>query len=182
MFQGEIMSVQDFERLFKQNYERLYYHALDIVHDDETARDVVSDVYVNVWRLRDTINHDTVISYLYASVRNRSLDQLKHLNRHVPLLDEVIHEMEQFTDTDWEDYEARIAKLRDELRRQPERVRRVLYLRFYEHKSNQEVADLLGVTVDGVKKIIQRAFAQMRVSLGKKMLKYVPLLILACMN
>ena len=55
-------------------------------------------------------------------------------------------------------------------------------MRFYEQKSNQEVAEQLGITVDGVNKIIQRSFAQMRVSLGKKMLKFVPLLLFACMN
>ena len=125
---------------------------------------------------------DTVLSYLYASVRNRSLDQLRHQNRYVPLLDEVIHELENYSDTDWEKYEARIEALKAELKRQPERVRRVLYMRFYEQKSNQEVAEQLGITVDGVKKIIQRSFAQMRVSLGKKMLKFVPLLLFACMN
>ena len=122
------------------------------------------------------------MSYLYTSVRNRSLDQLRHHSRHVPLIEEVIQELEHFSDTDWEEYETRIRALKAELDRQPERVRRVLYMRFYEQKSNQEVAEQLGITVDGVKKIIQRSFAQMRVSLGKKMLKFVPLLLFACMN
>jgi RNA polymerase sigma-70 factor (ECF subfamily) len=179
---GETMTVQEYEQLFKHNYERLYYHSLDIVHDEDVARDVVSDVYVNVWRLRETIASDTALSYLYTSVRNRSLDQLRHHSRHVPLIEEVIQELEHFSDTDWEEYEARIRALKAELDRQPERVRCVLYMRFYEQKSNQEVAEQLGITVDGVKKIIQRSFAQMRVSLGKKMLKFVPLLLFACMN
>ena len=182
MKEGVTMSVHDYEQLFKQNYERLYFHSLDIVHDEDLARDVVSDVYVNVWRLRDTIAVDTALSYLYTSVRNRSLDQLRHNSRNVPLIEEVIHEMEHFTDTDWDEYEARIVALKEELGRQPDRVRHVLYLRFYEQKSNQEVADLLGITVDGVKKIVQRSFAQMRSSIGKKMLKYVPLILLACIN
>lgn len=182
MKEGVTMSVHDYEQLFKQNYERLYFHSLDIVHDEDLARDVVSDVYVNVWRLRDTIAVDTALSYLYTSVRNRSLDQLHHNSRNVPLIEEVIHEMEHFTDTDWDEYEARIVALKEELVRQPDRVRHVLYLRFYEQKSNQEVADLLGITVDGVKKIVQRSFAQMRLSIGKKMLKYVPLILLACIN
>ena len=182
MIQGSTMSVQEYEQLFKQNFERLYYHSLDIVHDEDVARDVVSDVYVNVWRLRESIALDTALSYLYTSVRNRSLDQLRLLNRHVPLIEEVIQELEQYSDTDWQEYEARIEAMKAELNRQPERVRHVLYLRFYEQKSNQEVADQLGITVDGVKKIVQRSFAQMRVSLGKKMLKFVPLLLLACIN
>ena len=176
------MTVREYEQLFKQNFERLYYHSLDIVHDEDVARDVVSDVFVNVWRLRETIATDTALSYLYTSVRNRSLDKLRHYSRHVPLIEEVIQELELFSDTDWEEYEARIRALKAELDRQPERVRRVLYMRFYEQKSNQEVAEQLGITVDGVKKIIQRSFAQMRVSLGKKMLKFVPLLLFACMN
>ena len=176
------MTVQEYEQLFKQYFERLYYHSLDIVHDEDIARDVVSDVYVNVWKLRETISIDSALSYLYTSVRNRSLDQLRHRSRHVPLIDDVIHELEQYSDSDWEEYEARINAVKAELDRQSERVRRVLYLRFYEQKSNQEVADQLGITVDGVKKIVQRSFAQMRISLGKKMLKFVPLLLFACMN
>ncbi len=179
---GGTMSVLDYEKLFKRYYEQLYYHAHAIVHDDDIAKDTVSEVFINVWRLRDTIDSSTVLSYLYSSVRNRCLNQLKLCNRHVPLVEEALAEMENYNETDWHEYEARIAHLRAELARQPERVRRVLYLRFYELKSNQEVADMLGITVDGVKKIIQRAFAQMRVSLGKKMLKFVLLLLLSCIN
>ena len=182
MSQTMTMSVQGYEQLFKKNYERLYFHALDFIHDEETAKDIVSDIFINVWRLRETIDPATVLSYLYTSVRNRCLDQLKTSKRSVPLMEEVLSDMEQFNDTDWDEYEARIATLRAELQRQPERVRRVLYLRYYEHKSNQEVADMLGITVDGVKKIIQRAFAQMRMTLGKKMLKFVPLLLFSCIN
>ena len=182
MSQAMTLSVQDYEKLFKKNYERLYYHALDFIHDEDSAKDIVSDIFINVWRLRETIDPTTVLSYLYTCVRNRCLDQLKVSKRSVPLMEDVLSDMEQFSDSDWDEYEARIAALRKEIQRQPERVRRVLHLRYYEHKSNQEVADLLGITVDGVKKIIQRAFAQMRMTLGKKMLKFVPLLLFSCIN
>lgn len=182
MNKSMVISVHDFETLFRQNYERLYYHAHAIVHDEDVAKDVVSEVFVNVWRLRETIEPSTVLPYLYTSVRNRCLDQLRQSNRQVPLMQEVLNDLEHNTESDWNEYEARIAHLRAELNRQPERVRRVLYLRFYEQKTNQEVADMLGISVDGVKKIIQRAFAQMRISLGKKMLKFVPLLLLSCIS
>ncbi|MBQ9576643.1 MAG: sigma-70 family RNA polymerase sigma factor [Muribaculaceae bacterium] len=182
MNQSGILTVHEYENLFKQNYERLYYHAHAITHDEDIAKDVVSEVFVNVWRLRETIDQNTVLSYLYTSVRNRCLDQLKQSNRQVPLMEEVLNDLEHYTETDWNEYEARITHLKAVLNRQPERVRRVLYLRFYEQKSNQDVADMLGISVDGVKKIIQRSFAQMRISLGKKMLKFVPLLLLSCIN
>ena len=100
MTQGTTMTVREYEQLFKQNFERLYYHSLDIVHNEDVARDVVSDVFVNVWRLRDKVALDTALSYLYTSVRNRSLDQLRHRSRHVPLIEEVIQELEHYSDTD----------------------------------------------------------------------------------
>ena len=176
------MTAAQFEQLFRDNYERLYRHAYDFVHDQDVARDMVSDVFVNLWQTRERLDGNRVLSYLYVSVSNRCLDQLSSGKRFMPLLDGVLAEMEDFTDQDWEDYEARIRRLRQELGRLPERARHVLRLRFFEQKSNQEVADLLNVTVDGVKKIVQRAFAQLRVTLDEKMLNLVLLLILASID
>ena len=182
MKQATGMTSTQFEQLFRDNYERLYYHAYDFVHDTDVAKDMVSDVFVNLWQSHERLDGNRVLSYLYVSVRNRCLDQLGRGKRFVPLLDGVLAEMEDFNDRDWEDYEARIRRLRQELGRLPERARHVLRLRFFEQKSNQEVADLLNVTVDGVKKIVQRAFAQLRVTLDEKMLNLVLLLILVSID
>ena len=165
-----------------KHFEQLYYHAFDFVRDEDAAKDVVSDVFVNVWQLRDTIDVDRVLSYLYVSVRNRCLDQLSYKKRELPLLDEVVAHMEDFNDNDWERYELRVKQLNQELAKLPERGRKVLHLRFFEQKNNQEVADLLGITIDGVKKIVQRSFAQLRDSLNEKMLIFVLLLLLFSIN
>lgn len=63
------MSVVEFEALFRKNYERLYYHAYDIIHDEDQAKDVVSDVFANVWQLRENTDMSTVLSYHYTAVR-----------------------------------------------------------------------------------------------------------------
>lgn len=176
------MTSHEFEQLFKANYERLYFHAYDFVHDEDVAKDMVSDVFVNVWQLRETIDMSRVLSYLYTSVRNRCIDQLARSKRNLPIIEEVITEMADYNDHDWENYESRVRELRRGLERLPERVRRVLHMRFFEQKTNQDVAEILDMSVDGVKKIIQRAFAQLRVSLNEKMLIFVLLLMLGSMN
>ena len=162
MNQSGILTVHEYENLFKQNYERLYYHAHAITHDEDIAKDVVSEVFVNVWRLRETIDLNTVLSYLYTSVRNRCLDQLKQSNRQVPLMEEVLNDLEHYTETDWNEYEARITHLKAVLNRQPERVRRVLYLRFYEQKSNQDVADMLGISQSYISRLEKRILGKLK--------------------
>ena len=176
------MTTLEFERLFKENFERLYYHAYDFVHDEDVAKDVVSDVFVNVWQLRDTIDMNRVLSYLYTSVRNRCIDHLGRNKRLVPLIDEIAGIMDTYEDNQWEEHEHRIRELRHQLNQLPERARNVLMMRFYEQKSNQEVAEMLGITIDGVKKIVQRTFAQLRISLDEKMLNFVLLLILVSID
>jgi RNA polymerase sigma-70 factor (ECF subfamily) len=39
------MQATEFERFFKENYSKIYYLALSLVHDDEVARDIVADSF-----------------------------------------------------------------------------------------------------------------------------------------
>lgn len=38
-----------FEELFRKNYSRAFYYALDWVGDEETAKDVVGDCFGEIW-------------------------------------------------------------------------------------------------------------------------------------
>ncbi|MCD7941346.1 MAG: hypothetical protein LUH50_15555 [Bacteroides intestinalis] len=46
---NDIITTQDFERLFREYYSRLYYFAYDYVEDIETSKDIVSEVFATVW-------------------------------------------------------------------------------------------------------------------------------------
>lgn len=171
-----------FEALFRDNYERLFFFAYDLVRDRETAHDVVSDVFANVWQRRDQLQMQHTVAYLFTSVRNRSITHLRQAQRSTAIVEEVTAITDAYDDTDWMEHEARVNALHRELERMPERVRMVLHARFFEQRSNQEVAEMLGITVDGVKKIVQRAFATLRNNIpeGKKKLRGVPLSLLFC--
>lgn len=39
-----------YEELFKKNYSRMFYCALDFVNDTETAKDIVGDACCETWR------------------------------------------------------------------------------------------------------------------------------------
>lgn len=42
-----------FERLFRDNYQRLYLYALDWVEDEEQAKDIVGTLMSDLWAKRD---------------------------------------------------------------------------------------------------------------------------------
>lgn len=39
------MQTTEFERFFKENYSKIYYLVLSLLHDEEIARDIVSDSF-----------------------------------------------------------------------------------------------------------------------------------------
>ena len=68
----------EFEELFKKNYSPLFYNALDWVEDAEAAKDIVSELFSEVWSQYEHLRKEKIESYLFRSVRNRSINYLKH--------------------------------------------------------------------------------------------------------
>ncbi|MEQ9296924.1 MAG: RNA polymerase sigma-70 factor [Cyclobacteriaceae bacterium] len=69
---------QVFDLLFRKMYAPLCHFALKMVNEKTAAEEVVSDVFLKLWNHRDYIEINTSAkSYLYASVRNKSLDFLR---------------------------------------------------------------------------------------------------------
>jgi RNA polymerase sigma-70 factor (ECF subfamily) len=70
---------ETFEKMFHEYYHGLCQFANRFLGDVDESEEVVQDTFVKLWQSRDqlTINH-SLKSYLYQSVRNKCLNNLKH--------------------------------------------------------------------------------------------------------
>jgi RNA polymerase sigma factor (sigma-70 family) len=68
-----------FEQLFLLSYEPMLRLALLLLKDDEEAKDVVSEVFTEMWDGTIDIGMDNPKGYLLMCVRNRCLDILNHM-------------------------------------------------------------------------------------------------------
>ena len=66
-----------FKRFFELLYPRLMGLACRFV-EDETAKDLVQDVFVDYWEQRHNMEVDNISSYLYKSIQNKCLNHIKH--------------------------------------------------------------------------------------------------------
>lgn len=85
-----------FERVYTENYLRLYYYALHIVNDEEAAKDILNDVFVALWKNIETFKENNFNAYLMTSVRNRAVDFLRHHVLQYQYTEEYLHTAEQF--------------------------------------------------------------------------------------
>src|SRR4051812_6602008 len=64
-----------FAEIYNRFYSLLYVHAYRRLSDEDSANDLIQDVFVSLWEKRnDLIVKSSLSSYLYAIVRNRIID------------------------------------------------------------------------------------------------------------
>lgn len=80
-----------FDQLYRQYYPALYLLAFKLSKSVELAKDVVSDVFLQVWEGRKGLrNVENIRGYLYISVRNRTFNYLKSKGETMGNLDESV--------------------------------------------------------------------------------------------
>lgn len=156
---------EEFETMFREEYRRCLFTALQIVGDAETGRDIVSDSFAAVWKNRDEIEPGKMRGYLYSCVRNKALTQLKHIRRTDSPIEAASAAVADEGDADLMLRESRIEAVERELGTLPERTRYVLEQCYYKRRSYRDVADELGISTNGIKKHIVKAMAHLRSAL-----------------
>lgn len=74
---------QAFRRLFLYFYDRLFYFSNSFVKSREEAEEVVLDVFMSLWRKRETLPRIVNLTvYLYVAVKNLSVNYLRRSGFH----------------------------------------------------------------------------------------------------
>lgn len=64
------------EQIYRQHRQGLYTLALAVTRRPDLAEDAIQDAFARIWKLRDDATADWV-AYVYAAVRNASIDQVR---------------------------------------------------------------------------------------------------------
>lgn len=151
-----------FECIFRENYTRLYYFALQFVEDDEAARDIVSEAFWAAWKNRKSIDDARINSYLYVCIKNKSLTYIKKSRNSLPIETTATTLATEENEEKWKEREERYTEIEQEINNMSSKTRFVLQQCYLEGHTYKEVAAMLHITTDGVKKHITKALAQLR--------------------
>lgn len=157
---------RQFEELFKKNYSKLYYVALDWVENEESAKDLVNDLFAELWKQYERLQDENVEGYLFQSLRNRCINYLKHQRVEQEYRERMLAEKQLVIDENPEIHEARLKVIEQTLEQMNPQTRRVFEQCFFEGKRYQEVANLMEVSVSTIHKRMTQAFAAFRAAFG----------------
>jgi RNA polymerase sigma-70 factor (ECF subfamily) len=154
---------RDFDKLFRDNYQSLFFFARSFVDNEEECRDLVEDVFEEAWKNFGSLKPGAAKAWLFKNLRNKCIDHLRHNNHRLKYVAFIRIMGHQFEDPETlpeiEDRQ-RIIKQRLNLLKPPtDRIFRACYI---EHKKYAEVAAMLHISTDTVKKHIIRALKIVR--------------------
>jgi RNA polymerase sigma-70 factor (ECF subfamily) len=139
--------------LFARHHVRVYRFVLRLVRDDAVAEDLISEVFLDVWRQAGRFEGRSQVStWLLAIARFKALSALRR-RPDEELDDETAEAIEDTSDTpevtlEKKDKSAAIRKCLEKLSAEH---REIVDLVYYHEKSVEEVAQIVGIPENTVK-------------------------------
>lgn len=166
-----LINKTNFEQLFKENYNSLYYYAYSIVNDNELAKDLVNDSFEEIWSRRKKLDISfSLRSFLFKVVKNRCLNYLRKQEVEQKYIDRAKHNI---SDSDeFKDYEPVLAEIMKAIEQLPEQGRKVFTKCFIENLTYKEVAEELNISVNTIKTHITNSLKRLRNDLDKDSLLF----------
>ncbi len=161
----KICNEEAFNKAFDLYYSCLCFFADKVLHDFDLSRSVVQQVFVDLWIKRDRLQIVSLQSYLYQSVRNASLDVLKHKKAELKYLSTL--EKEESSQVNDFIEEAELAdRINKAIQNLPEKCREILLLCRFEELKYAEIAARLNISVKTVEMQMGIALKKLRKELS----------------
>lgn len=163
-----------FAALYDSYYSYLCVYATTYIFNTDEAKEIVNDVFMNVWNSRGRLNFP-IHNYLLRSVQNRCLNHIRALHTRERALDEYREELlafqEEFCANDddplqlleIEELKEQVGTVIDSL---PAKCSLVFRKYLYEGMSPQEIADEQVMSINTVRVHIKNAMDRIKLRLG----------------
>ncbi len=159
---------QAFTFIYKIYWPVLYSHALRMLHDEEEAKDVVQELFLNFHAKSTGLSGQTKLSaYLYVSLRNRILNLIRQQRVKFDYLGNLAL-FTQHNDNPILDniHEKELQKsINAEIDRLPPKMRRIFELSRKEYLTHKEIASRLEISDKTVKTQINNALKSLRLKI-----------------
>lgn len=160
-----------YKALFRKYYPSLIFYASRLLGDEE-AEDVVQDVFVDLWKRKDSIEiGDQIQAFLYRAVYTRALNVLKHRSiedGYCAAMEEINQKRAEFYQPDNNEIIRRIEdrelrkEIYDAINELPDKCKEVFKLSYLHDMKNKEIADVLDVSLRTVEAHMYKALKFLR--------------------
>ncbi len=161
------INIKEFENLFKMYYDNLCRFAVSYTKNNEEAEEIVQNTFYKIWEKRKILKIKTSIkSYLFSSVRNNCLQNIKHRDVVRKHQEHVNTEHNSLGINPFEEliYSETYEIFKKTLNLLPERRSKIFKMSRFEGLKYREIAEKLSISIKTVEANMSKALKQFRIS------------------
>lgn len=159
--------------LFNLYYKRLLSFALYYLNDEESAKDVIQDIFAIVWERQDELKEvHNLSSWLFSMTKNQCLKKIDHLKVRQKYTDylkyrelEITQSALSYLDTTPVAFDEINAIIEKTLKGLSPQTRRIFEMSRFEHKKNKEISEELGISIKTVEANMSKSIKVFKSSL-----------------
>lgn len=156
-----------FGSIYERYWARLFNAAYKRLGDEDSAKDITQDIFLQLWQRRQDLEIDNLPAYLLTAVRNNVFKYMEKQQRYTPISELVEHLLSSGEYTDGQlaitELTARFTKLLERLTPSQQEIFR---LRFEEEMGTLDIARRLNIAQKTVQNQLTRSVAQIRQAIG----------------
>ncbi len=142
-----------FKDIYDQYWNKLYQAAVSKVRVSENAKEIVQDIFLDLWQRRDEIQVNDLERYLFSAVKYKVLDFFRKEVMRQRYVDSIANSPLESEDNpaDKLAFNELRAEILNAISHLPDKTRSIFELNRIEYKSADEIAHLLDIpsrTVD----------------------------------
>jgi RNA polymerase sigma-70 factor (ECF subfamily) len=161
-----------FNTLYNRHWESLFKAAHNVLRDEGLAKDVVQDIFLDLWRRRHALQIETCQAYLAQAARFQ-VARLLRKNKLLQTHSEYVQTGYTTNSTEeWMRVQELSQTIETILQKLPGRSRDVFYMSRFEQLSNSEIAKRLNLSTRTVEWHISEALKHLRHAMDDAVLAF----------
>ncbi len=158
------MLARDFKTDVLPLSNKLLRFAIQILQNEEEAKDVLQDVFLKLWQKRDELeNVENLEAFTMRMIRNRCLDMIRTRRTvSIELVKKIKFPDEEVQETDRLEIADSVSMVRQIIGDLPDLQRTIIHLRDIEQLEYDEIAETTQMNVNAIRVNLSRARKKVR--------------------
>ncbi|MFC4219139.1 RNA polymerase sigma factor [Flagellimonas marina] len=164
---GDVLA---YEEIYSKYAERLFFYAMNIFKQQELCEDILQNVFVHLWEKRKEHNITHLKAYLHQAVKFQIFKMLRNqrfTHEDLTRLNIVDASLNASRKMEFDELESLVKNLVNNL---SPRCREIFIMSRFEEKSNKQIAEELGLSIQSVKNQISKALKLLKEQISPEQL------------
>ena len=150
---------ESFGLLFRRYYKLLYNYGCKITADTNLLEDAIQELFTELWQNKSQTQVISVKAYLLKALKYKLFKQLKNRKNHTDeFTDDLQFELSiESLKIEKEENEERVKKITDALNQVSNRQKEIIYLKFYQGLSYDEISDVMQINYQAARNLLYQA-------------------------